>query len=234
MRKKLIICVIAASLFHTNIYASKFRFILNSQIKQAVSTSAESQTEEIYCDTKGLWCASSAARLYTDGIFEGIKIGEKRYFQPDVQITRGDFLLYLETVTNVKQTNLKSAPFEDFPLIPVWQKNTVLNMYDAGIIHGAVESGKLYCNPDEYISRLEAAQIIANAFSLKAQSKDGSKYSDSYLIPKYSADAVCAVTENNIMNGYTDNSFRPYVKITRGMLADILCRIRDFEIIIKK
>ena len=51
---------------------------------------------------------------------------------------------------------------------------------------------------------------------------------DSYLIPKYASNAVKNVSEYGLMKGYDDGSFRPYIKITRGMLADILCNVKDY------
>ena len=228
MKKKILICLLALTFFHTNIYASRFRFILNDRIKAVSSDRSDTDFEGIYCDTNGMWCENSAERLYREGIFEGIKIGNYRYFQPDAQITRGEFLLYAETVSDLADGIIKQVPFDDFPVVPVWQQRIVSKMYGAGVISGAVEGGKLYGNFDEQISRLDAAQIISKALKLPP-SASADSYSDSYLIPSYASEAVRSVSESKIMKGYGDGSFRPYVKVTRGMLAEILCNAKDYS-----
>lgn len=230
MKKKFLICLAALILFHTNIYASRFRFILNDRLKTVSSEVSDEDSDGIYCDIKGSWFENSADRLYGEGIFEGIKIGKYRYFQPNVQITRGEFLLYIETVSNVTESDGGRVPFEDFPIVPTWQKRIVQKMYNAKVISGAVEGGKLYGNLDEQISRLDAAQIIFKALKLPQNTKD-LPYSDSYLIPSYAKDAVSSVSECEIMEGYADGSFRPYVKVTRSMLAEILCNAKDYALV---
>ncbi len=227
MKSKLIISVVILSLFNTNIYASNFRFILSDKIKPAFSSSDEMNEAKTYCDTDGLWCESSAKRLFDEGLFEGIKIGKYRYFQPDEEITRGDFLLYLETVSPAPKTEDVSAPFEDFALVPYWQRRVLIDMYNAKVIRGAMEGGKLYSNFDENISRLEAALVISNALGLEKGANTA--YTDSYLIPKYALDAISSVTKSEIMKGFSDGSFRPYIKVTRAMLADIICNIEDYK-----
>lgn len=227
MKTKLIISVVILSLFNTNIYASNFRFILSDKIKPAFSSADEANEAKTYCDTDGLWCESSAKRLFDEGLFEGIKIGKNRYFQPDVEITRGDFLLYLETVAPAQKSEADAAPFEDFALIPYWQRRVIVDMYNAKVIRGAVEGGKLYSNFDENISRLEAALIISNALNLEKGTDVA--YTDSYLIPKYASEGIASVTKSEIMKGFSDGSFRPYIKVTRAMLADMICNIEDFK-----
>ena len=166
-------------------------------------------------------------RLYEEGIFTGLKIGNNYYFGPDEQITRGEFLLYISAVLGTENTSSGYLPFEDFNSIPTWQRSAVTSMFNAGIIHGNSENGKLYFNCDEGITRIEAAQILNNILNLDSEFKQ-TDYSDSYLIPKYASGPVKNVTDYGLMRGYDDKSFRPYIRITRGMLSDILCNLKDY------
>ncbi len=186
------------------------------------------KAEQIYADTNAHWCNYAAERLYNEGIFKGIKIGETNYFLPDEHITRGEFLLYLNTILKKSSSKTINLPFADTSSIPQWQLPTVCAMYEHGIINGNIEKDKLYFNYDEKISRLECAIILNNMLGLD-NTFSATEYSDSYLIPKYAVTAVKNASDYGLMKGYEDGSFRPYIKITRAMLADILCNTKDYH-----
>lgn len=227
MKSKILICFLIFSIYSNIIYASRFKFIFSPLTIPAISSQQSKESPKTYCDTAGHWCSYSAERLHNEGIFTGLKIGNKYYFQPEQQITRGDFLLYIYAVLNEEPAEEGYAPFEDFASIPVWQKPAAVSMYKDGIIHGNVENGKLYFNHDEGITRLEAAQILCNTLKLKNEPAM-TAFSDNYLIPQYASGAVKNVMDYGLMQGYEDKSFRPYIRMTRAMLADVLCRFKDY------
>ncbi len=224
MKRKILLLLLLYTVTLTNVNASRFKFVLSDKILPAFSEQSE-KSGRIYCDTQNHWCNYAAEKLYKENIFTGIKIGEKYYFMPDEYITRGEFLLYIDAVLEIPQSKSQSLPFTDKAFIPSWQFETVCNMFDAGYIHGNIEKNNLFFNHDEKISRLECAIILNNILNVKS-TDTSTEYYDSYLIPKYAVSAVKNVTDYGIMQGYDDNSFRPYVKVTRAMLADILCKIK--------
>lgn len=226
MKRKISIILLLFTLITQNVQAS----IIDSLIYVFSAKPAFEETQtasRIYDDTQNHWCNYSAERLYNEGIFKGIQIGDKSYFMPDVYITRGEFLLYLNTLLQKDTSSSVTLPFADASSIPVWQLPTVSAMYKAGIIHGNTEKQKLYFNHDEKISRLDCAIILNNMLNIKNNDSKADFY-DSYLIPKYAVGAVKNVTDYGLMNGFEDQSFRPYIKITRGMLAEILCNVKDY------
>lgn len=223
MNRKLLITLFIMALFATNVSASRFKFIFSQQTVPAFTEKKDS----IYCDTTEHWCNYPAERLYNEGIFTGIKIGENYYFMPDEYITRGEFLLYLNAVLKIPDTKNIKLPFTDEHSIPKWQYSTICSMYENGFIHGNTENGKTYFNYDEKISRLECAIILNNILGLN-NTADSTKYYDNYIIPKYAVTPIKNVTDYGLMQGYEDNSFRPYLKINRAMLANILCMVKDY------
>lgn len=227
MKRKILLLILIFTFVLTSVNASDFRFIFSKQTLPAFADQSEKENR-IYCDTAGHWCNYSAEKLYDEGIFTGIKIGENYYFMPDDYITRGEFLLYINAVLNIPDAKSKILPFADKSSIPSWQLPTVYSMFESGYINGNVEKGNLYFNHDEKISRLECAIVLNNFLNIKSE-KDATKYYDSYLIPKYAVSAVNNVTDYGLMQGYDDNSFRPYVKVTRAMLADVLCKLKDYN-----
>ncbi len=222
MKRNFFIFLLFLNITSVNAYA--FSFNVTETKKNNVSSIEENQS--IYCDINAHWCKESAEELFKDDVFKGIKIGGNYYFMPDEPVTRGEFLLYLNAVLNIPtDSNKVFLPFNDTKLIPSWQYPTVGLMYQKGYIKGNLEKTGLFFNGDEKISRLECTLILNNIFKPAKNSKPLS-YSDEYLIPTYARTAVENITERNLIKGYDDNSFRPYIKITRGMLADILCRIK--------
>lgn len=212
------------TLIHANASALNFNF----PNFFSISVFSEKTKASIYCDIEEHWCKNSAERLYNEKIFTGMKIGNNYYFMPDEYITRGEFLLYLNAVLKLPFEDNITLPFSDVFSIPKWQIPTVCTMYKNGFINGNIEKGALFFNYDEKISRLECAIILNNMLELTT-SVYSTDYYDNYLIPAYAVTAVKNVTDYGLMQGYQDNSFRPYIKITRAMLADILCKVKDYN-----
>ena len=226
MKRKIFILTFLLAFTTTQINASGFSLKFVDFF--AIPTFSQKASIEVYCDTKNHWCNDAAERLYNEDIFCGIKIGNEYYFMPDEYITRGEFLLYLNAVLKIPLENNVNLPFADNSSIPDWQLPTVCTMYNSGFIKGNIEKNKLFFNHDEKISRLECAIILNNMLGLKTN-LSSTEYYDNYLIPSYASSAVKNVSDCGLMQGYTDNSFRPYIKITRAMLADILCKVKDYN-----
>lgn len=223
MNRKSFLCLLIIAFMTSNVYASRFKFIFSPKAINTFSTNENT----VYCDTIGHWCDYAATRLHNEGVFTGMKIGNKYYFGPDEQVSRGEFLLYVSAVLQMEPKETTSVPFADFYSVPVWQRATVSQMYKLGMINGSYENGGLYFNNDESITRIEAAQILNNFLGVKGMLGQLA-FTDSYLIPRYAADAVKNVADYGLMKGYDDKSFRPYIRLTRAMLADILCNLKDY------
>ena len=226
MKRKILFILFLFAFITSNVKASRFKFIFQDFMAKPAFNETE-QKESIYTDTKKHWCNYAAERLYNEGIFKGIKIGETNLFMPDEPIARGEFLLYLNTILKKNTSKTVNIPFADAASIPTWQLPTVCAMYESGIVNGNIEKDNLYFNHSEKISRLECAIILNNMLDLD-NSYSNTDYYDGYLIPSYAVTAVKNVSDYGLMKGYEDSSFRPYIKVTRAMLADILCNTKDY------
>lgn len=223
MKRKIVFCLLISVIFIPSVCASRFKFIFSPK---SIATFSQTETG-FYSDTVGHWCNYAATRLHNEGVFTGMKIGNKYYFGPEEPVSRGEFLLYVSAVLQMVPTEAGTAPFADFYSIPVWQRSTVAQMYKIKMIHGSYENGKLFFNNDESITRLDAAQILSNFLGATVV-RGRVDYTDSYLIPRYAQWAVKNVGDYGLMNGYDDKSFRPYIRLNRAMLADILCNLKDY------
>ena len=223
MKRKILFVLLIVAFVTSNVYASRFKFIFSPKSINAFSPTEDS----FYCDTAGHWCDYAATRLHKEGVFTGMKIGNRYYFDPDQQVSRGEFLLYVSAVLQMEPKETESVPFADFYSVPVWQRATVSQMYKLGMIHGSYENGGLYFNNDESITRLETAHILNNFLGIKGVGGQ-TAFADSYLIPRYATESVKNVADYGLMKGYDDKSFRPYIRLNRAMLADILCNLKDY------
>lgn len=107
--------------------------------------------------------------------------------------------------------------------------DAVASLQERGIIQGYPDGT---FKPTNKVTRGQAAKIIANVVGLDTeQVKDpGFKdlpTSDTYYKP------IAALVEAGVLNGYEDETFRPYSPLTRGQMAKILHKafgLQDVEV----
>lgn len=181
----------------------------------------------VYEDMKGSKSGYSASKLAENGIFKGECIGGKYYFHPDYEITRGEFLIYLISALNIntEKYNNSTSPFTDFRDIPSWLSPAAKVAYDAGIITGNSENGRIYLRPNDTLTRIEAITIINNTLKPETKSANKANFEDIYLVPEWGQDAVKKLADCEIINGYSDNTIRPFVKVTRADASEFIWQI---------
>ena len=94
-----------------------------------------------------------------------------------------------------------------------------------GIINGI--GGGLFGVDDE-ITREDAAVVLGRYLNLQSRGS-AVRFSDSDQISDYAKEYVDLCSQNGIVNGYEDGSFRPKASITRGEAAAILRRAIDLN-----
>ena len=120
-----------------------------------------------YEDMHGHASEYSAVKLSECGAFTGISIGGHYYFEPDAQVSRGEFLsLCLETTGTKLLSGVVSTGFSDDSDIPAYLKPYVSTAVLNGVISGKISDGSSVFDADEPISRAEAMVILNNALML--------------------------------------------------------------------
>ena len=100
-----------------------------------------------------------------------------------------------------------------------WARENILTLNKIGIISG-YSDGNFY--PENNITRAEFSKIIAGAFIMVSDKQAAfSDVSES----DWFVGAVSALSGSNIINGYSDGSFKPNNLITRQEAAAVLYRI---------
>ena len=145
------------------------------------------------------WAANSIGRLADKGIVNGYSDGT---YRPNNKITREEAAAIIVKAVGLKTKGMVS----DFLDVPEnsWSSSSIAAAQEAGIINGYADGT---FRPEAKVSREEVAAMVTKAFKLKLKS-GATKFKD---VPakSWSKRSIDILTSNNIVNGYSDGTFRP-------------------------
>jgi len=178
-----------------------------------------------YVDIVGSWVQPYADKEARDGTFIGPKVGNDYFFLPTTPVTRSDFVILLDNALglNVADYANQANPFAD--TIPAWQLPYAKAAYYSKVIDGVDVNGQRYFAGDDILTRDQAVKMIYNAATAKAAidvSGVTLGYADASTIPDWAIDAVKYLTQQGVVNGYDDNTFRPETILDRAAAIKIL------------
>ncbi|MEW9123452.1 MAG: S-layer homology domain-containing protein [Thermotaleaceae bacterium] len=162
-------------------------------------------------DIKGHWAESNILKLVETGAISGYP---DKTFKPNNNITRAEFATVL-----VKAFDLEAKTGKVFAdTANHWAKDAIATAAAYGIVSGY--SADTF-GPNDLITREQMAAMIVKAAGLDTAltSKD---FTDSKSISAWAVDAVNTAAEQQIINGYPDNSFRPQGKATRAEAVTVI------------
>lgn len=94
-----------------------------------------------YSDMEGNSAYYAALRLSEEGIFTGEKLGDDSFFEPDRQVTRGEFLAMCMNLCKVENlSGITRTGFYDDSAIPAWLKPYVSTALVSGAVEGSVDA----------------------------------------------------------------------------------------------
>lgn len=170
-----------------------------------------------FADTEGNACAAAALRLGEAGIMNGIRVGGKDYFRPDVTVTRAEFIA---TAMNAAGISPDSGGFTDTAAdrilsgyadagsIPTGMRTALAYALEQGYFAGKTGAdGRSYLNPDANISRAEAAVLLSNIIGY-ARNTAVNAFADADAIPTWSVPALSSLKALGLLDG-TDNTAAP-------------------------
>lgn len=166
------------------------------------------------------WAKADITELYEKGIVNGIS---DRVFAPYDKVTRGQFAVMISRILNKKAEFTDN--FSDVSPDKYYYEHIGI-LKKLGLIQGKSETE---FDPDSSISRQDMATIVYRIL-LKEQainevSAGAFSYTDSYDIKDYAKDAVYAMSENKLLTGYEDGSFKPCGDATRAECSVFLNRV---------
>lgn len=134
-------------------------------------------------------------------------------FEPEGKITKAEFYKMINRLAGFKEK--ATINFTDVGAYDWFYDEVAI-----GVKAGYLTNGYTSLSPNSAISRDEAARIVAYSYLLTGNAASANRFTDTYNISN--RDAVGALVDARILNGYPDGSFRPYDSITRGEFSKVL------------
>lgn len=189
----------------------------SSKPSSSMSVTTAEQTKTVFNDvSKNHWCYSYINKMVDMGIVNGY--GNE--FLPEKQITRAEFIKILCMSFGTETGG--STAFKDVNEND-WYAPYINAAYNMDIAQGS--DGFFY--PDREITRQDAATLavrFAEANGMKFE-KSVSSFEDAASIDAYALDAVNKLVNSKIINGYTDNTFKPKNSATRAEATKIIYQL---------
>ena len=178
--------------------------------------------DPVFTDTDDHWAGTYADYLYDTGVTTGVSTDSGLQFQPDKNITRGEFFALVARRMNLNLDAYDSVelPFADAAEIPSWALREVKAMYALGILKGTSDGSVLKCNANATISRAEAMTILGRT-QARGYAEVELTFTDAAQVPTWAAPFVRSLVGQGVVNGY-NNLIQPLNPITRGEVAKML------------
>jgi len=167
---------------------------------------------ETFPDVEGHWAQDEIDYLTEQGLIHGYPDGT---FGVSDKIKRGEVAAIL-----ARQQELEHVPAH-YPDVPegYWANGEIGAVTKAGMMEGYPEGD---FQPEEYFSRSEAAAVLANTFGLQSSSSE--PIFRDVETDDWAFDHIQAATDNNLVFGYPDGTFKGEQEITRAEFAVFLAR----------
>lgn len=166
------------------------------------------------------WSHDALVFAVEEGIFVG---DEKGDLNPSADITRAEMAAVLVRLLGLHG----KADLSVYRDVETWQWycDELSTAVAAGIFRGMTENTM---EPKSPLTREQAVVVIARAFGLVSEDRDGWKtFSDAAALHDYAKDSLCALMAVGAVEGYADGTFRPRENITRAEVAVLLYHLVD-------
>ncbi|MEL7605910.1 MAG: S-layer homology domain-containing protein [Sedimentibacter saalensis] len=176
-------------------------------------------------DYTGHWAEGTIQKWMDAGKISGYSDGS---YKPDNNITRAEFVKLVNgTIDFSKKANVA---YKDVTTAD-WFYDYVGIAQEIGYISGYSKDS---FGPNDYITREQAASILARIQYLNDNVAAANKFSDKSKVSSWAAESVGAALDAGFITGYNDGTFRPSNKLTRAealtMLDNVLVNAKNVVI----
>lgn len=173
-------------------------------------------------DYAGHWAEGTIQKWMDAGKISGYSDGS---YKPDNNITRAEFVKLVNgTIDFSKKANVA---YKDVTTAD-WFYDYVGIAQEIGYISGYSKDS---FGPNDYITREQAASILARIQYLNGNVAAANKFSDKSKVSSWAAESVGAAYDAGFITGYNDGTFRPSNKLTRAealtMLDNVLVNAKN-------
>ncbi len=185
-------------------------------------TVKKSGTSLSYADLSDSALSLPALVMAEEGIMMGSLSGDDMLFNPDGEVTRGEFLVMAMKAAGIqKRAGLRETVFDDNEAIDVSIRPYVATAQEKGYVVGSFTDEGLLFRADEVISRAEASVIVARLLGLEAPTVSKS-YPDSEDIPAWAKASVEALCVAGIYATDGQGGLSAKEPLTRAAAAEML------------
>jgi hypothetical protein len=167
-----------------------------------------------YADTAGKSCRFAAEWMKNTGIFISENINGNGCFQPEKQVSRGEFLTMLVGALDI-ETDQHAVYTGYADESPEWLKPYLAAAMRLGLTAGLPGGREFGCS--EPITGAEAAVMLQNALDLTAETVTADE-----AVPVWAQMAVSALREQGF-------PLDPAAPLTRGQAAEVIYRVAQLK-----
>lgn len=161
------------------------------------------------------WAFSCINELVKRGIIIGYP---DKTIRPNDYITRAEVAVLISKALGLEVLdNITINDYNDY--LPKWSKKFIVTTTLNGIFVGYPDRT---FRPKNYTTREEMTAVFVRAFKLKNNSQIELHFKDKKEIGFWAINSIKTAVSENVIYGYTDNTFKPKRKITRAETFSIL------------
>ncbi len=186
-------------------------------------------TDKYFDDMKRHWGHNSAVKMASTGLMTGREIDGVMYFEPESNMTRGDFLAVCLIMAGLEEKipYTETTGFSDDDSIPSNIRSYAQYALENGIINGYGIEGLREFRSTDSITRAEATVIVDRILSLP-ESSSSHIFKDSDTIPVWAADSAASLYENGILSGNGKGELDLTGVLTKAQGAEIVCNVAQY------
>ena len=179
-------------------------------------------SEVDFADIDSTWARLYIQSLGYAGLTDGYIEDGVRYFKPENEITRGEFVKMLASAKGTAIDGADVSMFADSAEIESWAAPYAAAAYRDGWLKGSQTDRGVEAQLSQRITRQDAMTLVYRVFFDGKPTSGTIGFSDSSNVSEYAQTAVAYLTENGIVSGFEDGSLRPLESLLREQIAKIL------------
>ena len=174
-----------------------------------------------YADMKDNAAHAASIRLAEAGVFTGRQVGKEYFFDPEAQVTRGEFLAMTMAAAGMDDMDpVGVTGFSDDESIPTWAKAYASEALNQGVISGKLENDRVVFSAQEPITYSEAAAILNRTMAVTDVNTE--TFAGEH-VPAWAVQSVANLTSVRVMDGKSDAG----APLDRAAAAQLLCSAMD-------
>jgi len=196
-----------------------------SPAREVIVDIDKAASELVFTDMDGHWAHNAAIVMVSENAMDADTVSGKLYFRPDEEITREEFLVTVMKALGSGEIEPSATVFADNDKISNSARGYISRAYKLGIVKGSNENGKLYFNPQDTITRAEAA-VILNAIIGAPVPETVPVFADGSSVPAWAKGSIYALTNAGVFKGTGSGKFSPNDVLSRAQTAQILLTVK--------